>query len=649
MTSRVRLFIVLAAAAIAFVALLKLAVLPLLGSTNEEHYRYVIGVSQPNLSDPWLVAMNEEVRAEVRKHSNLQVIFTDAAQNSQQQRADVEKLVSYGIDLLIISLDDPMALTETISEVYAKIPVIVLGRGVTDYDYTLYIGTDNEMIGRKAGEFAAELLKEQEREGRIIELQGVDDSPTVEERSEGFESALDGSGFETIERFHADWQRDKAEDLLLSWFNRQQDGVDLIFAHNEAMAIGAFQAVKRAGLTDIDIIGIDGVNTTSSSRQLVADNKLTATFTSPTGGKEAIRYAIDILNKEKGIPKKVILRSEKVTAESETGGEENAMAGAAGGEDSGSNEGIDSDYVPGNISGIKDRNEKPIVLGFAQVGTESGWRIAHTNSVMSAAQNAGIQLLYENAEQSQERQVEIIREFIRKKVDVIAFSPKTETGWDEVLQEAKEAGIPVILSDREVKAADDTLWTSYIGSDFRDEGRRAASWLLGEAEPDRSYNIIELQGTPDSAPAIGRKRGFDEGIAGDERFRLIASYEGDFTRGKGKELMERALRTYGGDIHVVYAHNDDMALGAIQAIENYGLKPGKDIILISVDATKAALKAISIGKLNLAVECSPLLGPQLMKAVKDLLGGQELPMKIITSEGMFTQSLAKKVLASRDY
>ncbi|MFB9326433.1 substrate-binding domain-containing protein [Paenibacillus aurantiacus] len=626
MTRGLKLFAFWGMAVAALLVCAKLAYPALFAAERPaEHYNYVIGVSQPNLSDPWLIAMNEEVREEVNKHPDMQVIFSDAAQSSAQQRQDVEKLVSYGIDLLIISLDDPLALTETIKHVYAKIPVIVLGRGVTGYDYTLYIGTDNEMIGRKAGEYAEELLGG--RPGRVIELQGVRESPTAEERSNGFSSALEGTKLSIIQRFNADWQRDKAEDVLATWFARGGDEADVIFAHNEAMAIGAYQAVKRHGIPGVSIIAIDGVNLADGSRRLVADDMLTAAFTSPTGGKEAIRYAIDILNKEKGIPKKIILRSEKVTAADKAGVGTAARAGTP----------------------MKPNDGRPIRLGFAQVGTESGWRIANTNSVVSAARNEGIELLYENAEQSQERQIEMIRSFIRRKVDVIAFSPKTESGWDEVLGEARAAGIPVILSDREVKAADDTLWTAYMGSDFRDEGRRAANWLVQEVSGDRGYNVVELQGTSGSAPAIGRKRGFDEVLSGDRRFHRLASYEGDFTKAKGRALMEQALREHGREIGIVYAHNDDMALGAIEAIEAYGLRPGKEIWIISVDATRAALKALSIGKLNLVVECNPLLGPQLMKAVKDLAAGKELPMKIVTAEGMFTPQSAKVELGNREF
>jgi ABC-type sugar transport system substrate-binding protein len=590
-----------------------------------DQVKYLIGVSQPNLSDPWQIVMNDEITEEVKNHTDMKVIFTDAATSSQQQVSDVEKLMGYGIDLLIVSLDDPLALTASVSKVYGKIPVIVLGRGVTGYDYTLYIGTDNEMIGRKAGEFALESLGL--KGGNIVEVQGLKGSPSVVERSAGFSEAIASQpNIQIIQSINADWQRDKAEDLLADVFKDNRK-IDLVFAHNEAMALGAARALKAANLPAVDIIGIDGVNSTNSSLKLVSENKWTGMFTSPTGGTEALQYAIDILNKEKGIPKKIILRSQKITVDNQ-----------------GNQEKPEVSYRKKIDSNAK------IVLGFAQVGSESSWRIANTKSVISAASDAGIELIYENAEQSQEKQIESIRRFIKMKVDVIAFSPKTETGWEEVLQEARTAGIPVILSDREVKVGDDTMWTSYMGSDFIEEGRRAARWLVNETkDAQRTYNIVEIQGTEKSAPAIGRKKGFDEVIKDSKGFNMLESLSGDFTLKKGKELMKEALNKYGKDIQVVYSHNDDMAIGAIEAIEEFGLKPGKDIVIISVDATTLAFKAMSIGKLNFAVECNPLLGPQLMKAVKDLMAGKEPPMKILTSEGVFTQDVAKKEMASREY
>jgi ABC-type sugar transport system substrate-binding protein len=294
--------------------------------------------------------------------------------------------------------------------------------------------------------------------------------------------------------------------------------------------------------------------------------------------------------------------------------------------------------------------QQKIVLGFSQIGAESEWRTANTESIKSSAKDAGIELKFSDAQQKQENQIKAIRSFIAQKVDVIAFSPVVESGWGTVLREAKTAKIPVILSDRAVDEKDDTLWVSFMGSDFVEEGRKAGRWLLENTKSKTGdVNIVELQGTVGSAPAIDRKKGFEEIIKADPRYKIIRSQTGDFTRAKGKEVMEAFLKADGKKINVLYAHNDDMAIGAIQAIEEAGMKPAKDIVIISIDGVKGAFEAMMAGKLNVSVECSPLLGPQLMQAVKDLKAGKTLPKRIITKEGIYPMEVAAKEFPSRKY
>ena len=293
--------------------------------------------------------------------------------------------------------------------------------------------------------------------------------------------------------------------------------------------------------------------------------------------------------------------------------------------------------------------EKKIVLGFAQVGAESGWRTANTKSIQESAAAAGIELKFSDAQQKQENQIKAIRSFIQQKVDVIAFSPVVESGWDTVLKEAKDAGIPVVLTDRAIDSPDTSLYVSFLGSDFVEEGRRAGRWLVEQfKDHDGEVNIVELQGTVGSAPAIDRKAGFEEIIKDDPKFKIIASQTGDFTRAKGKEVMQAFLKAH-KNIDVLYAHNDDMALGAIQAMEAAGLKPGEDIIIISVDGIRDAFVAASEGKINFIVECNPLLGPQLMDLVKKVVAGESVPKRIVTEERTFTIEEAIAELPNRQY
>lgn len=292
--------------------------------------------------------------------------------------------------------------------------------------------------------------------------------------------------------------------------------------------------------------------------------------------------------------------------------------------------------------------EKKIRVGFAQIGAESDWRAANTASIKAEAAKRGIDLNLLDAQQKQENQIRALRTFVLQKMDVIAFAPVVETGWEPVLKEIKQAGIPVILTDRRVDVSDPDLYVTFIGADFVEEGRRAARWLAEATGGD--CMIAELQGTPGAAPAIDRKKGFEEGIAEYPGMKIIKTQTGEFTRAKGREVMESFLKSPERDqINALYSHNDDMAIGAIQAIEEAGLKPGVDIKIVSVDGVRAAFEAMVQGKLNCTVECNPLLGPQLFDAVEAILAGETLDKWIVTEENVFTQETAAEDIKSREY
>ena len=292
--------------------------------------------------------------------------------------------------------------------------------------------------------------------------------------------------------------------------------------------------------------------------------------------------------------------------------------------------------------------DKKIVVGFSQIGAESGWRTANTDSIKSEAAKRGIELKFADAQQKQENQIKALRSFIAQGVDVIAFSPVVETGWQPVLTEIKKAKIPVVLTDRSVKVTDDSLYVTFIGSDFVEEGRRAANWLA-KASNGKAI-IAELVGTPGSAPANDRKKGFEEVLAKNPGMKIVKSQSGDFTRAKGKEVMEAFLKSPDAkQLTALFAHNDDMALGAIQAMEEAGIKPGKDILIVSIDGVKGAFEAMAAGKLNCTVECNPLIGPQLFDAVESIMAKKQLPKRTTVEEGVYEQSQAAAELPKRKY
>ena len=280
-----------------------------------------------------------------------------------------------------------------------------------------------------------------------------------------------------------------------------------------------------------------------------------------------------------------------------------------------------------------------IVVGFSQLGAESSWRIANTVSMEQAAKEAGYSLMMENANQKQEKQIDAIRSFIAYQVDVIVFSPIVETGWDNVLSEAKQAGIPVILMDRMIETKDDSLYTAYVGADFYAEGRRAGEYLVRKADATgaEKLRIVEICGTTDSTPMRDRQRGFMDVIGQDERFSVIDSVDGDFLRSKGEECMKALLEKYGAEgIDVIYSHNDSMTLGVLDVLEATNDPKTKEMILITVDGEKEAVDALKAGRVNCVVQCTPHLGPSVMKLVSDLKAGKELPKIYHPEESAFT-------------
>ena len=285
------------------------------------------------------------------------------------------------------------------------------------------------------------------------------------------------------------------------------------------------------------------------------------------------------------------------------------------------------------------RMEEPsILLGFSQLGWESAWRLANTQSIKSAADAAGVTLMYDNAEQKQERQIKAIRSFIAYQVDVIAFSPIVESGWDNVLQEAKDAGIPVLTTDRMVETGDESLYAGFIGSDFYTEGLHAGEFLIEKARRENlgELNIVELSGTLDSTPMLQRAEGFRDAIAGQQNLHLIDSMSGDFLRPKGKECMKVLLEKY-ERIDVLYSHNDAMTLGAISAMEDAGLVPGQDVIIITVDGEQAAIDLLRAGKINCVVECKPQIGDTVMELAKKLAAGEAIPRCTYSEERVFSE------------
>ena len=295
-----------------------------------------------------------------------------------------------------------------------------------------------------------------------------------------------------------------------------------------------------------------------------------------------------------------------------------------------------------------------ITVGFSQVGAESDWRTANTESMKSTfSEENGYELIFDDAQQKQENQLTANRNFIQQEVDYILLAPVTETGWDTVLQEAKDADIPVIIVDRMVDVSDDSLYTTWIGTDSLLEGRKAAEWLnaytTAKGIDAKDVNIVDIQGTIGSTAQIGRSKGLEEGVD-NYGWNLLAQQSGEFTQAKGQEVMESMLKQY-DNINVVYCENDNEAFGAIDAIEAAGKTVGSDIangeiMVMSFDTTNAGLTDTLAGKIACDVECNPLHGPRAEELIKALEAGEEVEKLNYVDEEIFaTDDTVDKVKA----
>ncbi|WP_246589788.1 ABC transporter substrate-binding protein [Marinobacterium ramblicola] len=296
--------------------------------------------------------------------------------------------------------------------------------------------------------------------------------------------------------------------------------------------------------------------------------------------------------------------------------------------------------------GLSASAQAELLIGFSQIGSESGWRTSETASIKAEAERRGIDLKFSDAQQKQENQIKAVRSFIAQGVDGILLAPVVETGWDQVLKEAQKAGIPVVLIDRGVDA-DESLYLTKVASDFVQEGALAAAWLA--AETNGVCDVVELQGTVGSSAANDRKEGFESVIGNFPGLKITRSQSGNFTRSGGKEVMESFLKAENGGkgICAVYAHNDDMALGAVQAIKEAGLNPGEDILVVSIDAVPDIFKAMAEGDTNATIELNPHLGGPAFDAINTAKSGGEVPKWIKANGPLYLPDTAAEEYKKR--
>ncbi|GCF92650.1 LacI family transcriptional regulator [Enterococcus florum] len=310
----------------------------------------------------------------------------------------------------------------------------------------------------------------------------------------------------------------------------------------------------------------------------------------------------------------------------------------------------------GMISGLSsctpdEKQENEVVIGFSQLGNESTWRERNTASIKEAAKKANYKLLFANGQQKQSKQIKDIRSFIASRVDVIVLSPIVETGWENVLTEARDAGIPVILNDRDIQIEDTSLYQTLVGTDSTAQGRKAGDFLKKKFEgTSEQIQIVEITGTPGSSSTENRSLGFRDSLNMEKRFEIVESQNADYMLSKGKQAMEKLYQQKQlTNVDVIFSHNDDMTLGIVEFLETTSIKPGKDVTIVSVDAQQEAIHLLKAGKINCTVECNPNTGPKLMSTITHLLNGGKLEPCYYLQEQVFSEFSNLSAIPERGY
>lgn len=578
--------------------------LPGCGRVRNTEVERLIGVSLANLTDEWRIVLKNELEDESAKYEGLKLIFTDAGGDSEKQKKDMQELLEYGAQLLIVSPVDVEELMPDVEAIYHKgMPILLLDRAIKGFDYTCFFGADDRLLVKQELEAVSALTESDHRNG-IKVLNILMNNYTGRQRSGLLKSAA-SDDMEIIQIMIQNGTRDETEDVLLRRKDLLKD-VDLILTQNDYMAYGASLALEQMGLTDIKIMGVDGFSGEGGGLEMVKRGLIDATIICPTGGVQALTYAVNYLDGNKNGAKQIITRNILVTSEN-----------------------VDDFYPEKKIvphSEIKS-------VGYVQIDENTGFRRANTNSFSEAATEYKVDLEVKEC-LTIEEQLEAFDYFVESGKDAIIVSPLVEDGWEEAFKRAYDMNIPVILSDREVSCSEE-LYTSFVGSDFVEEGARCMRWIEENMGDLENVRILEVEGTKGASPAIDRGNGFRSLMQGKDNYTIIDSINGNFSKEEGYEAMKEYLSRNGVNFDVVFCHNDDMMVGVVTALKEEGITPGEDIKILSIDGTKEALNGIRDGEVNFVAECTPLLGPNVMRTLWQLGNGEEVPLRVISSEETF--------------
>jgi simple sugar transport system substrate-binding protein len=556
--------------------------------------KFLIGVSQANLSEPWRISMTDEIQRQAGLHPELRIIVADASDSLGKQIGDVEKFEGLGVDLLIISPLESEALTPTVTRVFQSIPVIVLNRSVANYDYTLFIGPDNARIGQEAGRFVARTL--QNTGGEVLEVLGRSGSPPTLERAQSFRQEIARNPLIRLQSaVLANWLRDGAEDLVLERL-KVDAPPRVIFAHNDAMAYGAWMAAEKLGLSrKITFLGVDGLPGPRGGLELLRSGVLDGTFVSPTGGKEAVEFALALLRHQGEQPKKVILGTRFLTRN-------------------------DLEAAPVPASGLGPRS-----VAFLPSTGGDGWSQRVRSSAEKALAAGGWSLSV-----------------------LTGTEPTLPAGLDAVVVDASDSGVddrrhreaieasararnlPLFRLGPQPPAGDDSGWTLALGPDPLEEGRRAGRWLAGEG----SRRILELTGPAGSAATRDRSQGLVQGVAERGSGLVTATVATEGTRAAGRAAVAKALAE-GLSFDAVFAHTDELTLGAADALKDK--TAAAKVAIAGVGAGTDALAALKAGLVGCLIRSPTDLGPLLRSDIVRSLDDRGVSRRLVTSHDVLTR------------
>lgn len=543
---------------------------------KDEGIQYLIGVSFSDLSNMEQLSLYNEINERAQSYENVRVVSTNATASKYTQIKDMEMLVKLGVDILLVYSEDVLVIKNEISKIHKAIPVMVLDKEISGYAYDLFIGPDDYDIGYNAGKKVTSILGD--NAGAVVEIMGSLESNATRKRTRGFSDALSGTGIRVVYSFYGESNINTTEEKLFN-FVKENKNVDMVFAHDHAMAQGAASALERAGIRDVNIISIGNVSSKQEQEDL---DDIDTLILYTIDGRQIIENAIQIINGTGVIPRKIIVQNYEKESE--------ALWYLNGN---------DSEYEPVDMGG-------PFMIGMVCNGSQDQWcqRIYRHLEKTLHSQNVSFLLspLYGlSDEEKKANQITALDALIEAKTDLILFTPCSPDGFDEILIKAKINGVQVILLDENISPTSQLPMT-YVGYDYFDEGKIAAEWIVDNVySSDKDIIIGEIYDHTQAFSTQKRKEGFINVISGYLRIRIVESVCGKSTHEDGKLAMEQIFKNH-HDINLVYVHNEEMALGAMQAIREKGLDPGRDVILIVNNGMDKSQKALEKQQINCIIQ-----------------------------------------------